>query len=361
MTVAARGRARGFDPDLAGHPTRELPVVEVVDLLEVTHAAERIREYRERMRAGDLFPPVSVVRLFGRWLVADGHKRYAAWRGLGATRVVVEVWPFRTWLADQAGQAGRNARKNGRILARLFVDPRESALLARATTGHWRRVALSLAQRALRRGEPPESLATLLSPSPDGPASTAVREESAAAALARFAWSAVRDDPAASHEDVYKWLFQAARGGEHAAPSEEAARTWLRREWATLGAAAPGEPLVVPLRPDGRVVRLNLRPYRAAGGDPEALLAAFLESARSFRPDPALFVEAWRELLKSLPASLHGTMSLVAFEELDRASEAGQWPARHHSPGYAEVHAPAYRVLTDEEAGKLVRELGERR
>jgi hypothetical protein len=158
MTTTAKREPRGFDAGLAGHPTRELPVTEVVDLLELTHAAERIREYRERMRAGDLFPPVSVVRLFGLWLVADGHKRYAAWRGLGAPRVVVEVWPFRVWLADQAGQAGRNARKNGRIVARLFVDPRESALLARATAGHWRRVALSLARRALRRGKPPVGL-----------------------------------------------------------------------------------------------------------------------------------------------------------------------------------------------------------
>lgn len=133
-------------------------MTEVIDLLELTHAAGRIREYRERMRAGDLFPPVSVVRLFGRWLVADGHKRFAAWRGLGATRVVVEVWPPGAWLADQAGQAARNARKNGRILSRLFVDPREAARLAGSTAAHWRRVAVSLARRARRRGKPSESL-----------------------------------------------------------------------------------------------------------------------------------------------------------------------------------------------------------
>jgi hypothetical protein len=148
----------GFDPALAAHPTRELPVGEVVDLLELTHAAETIRAYRERMRAGDLFPPVSVVRLFGRWLVADGHRRWAAFRGLGPETVVVEVWPFRAWLADQAGQARRNARKNGRIVARLFVDPRESLRLARGTAEHWRRVARSLARRALRRGRPPADL-----------------------------------------------------------------------------------------------------------------------------------------------------------------------------------------------------------
>ena len=152
------GSPRGFDPARAAHPTRLLRIEEVVDLLELTHAPEVIRGYRERMCTGDLFPPVSVVRLLGRWLVADGHKRYVAWAGLGEKEIVVEVWPLRRWLADQAGQAARNARKNGRIVTRLFVDPRESLLLARATAEHWRRVALSLLRRALRRGKRPESL-----------------------------------------------------------------------------------------------------------------------------------------------------------------------------------------------------------
>ena len=148
---------RGFDPGLARHATRELPVDEVVDLLELTHAAGKVQEYRERMRAGDLFPPISVVRLFGRWFVADGHKRYTAWKGLDATRVVVEVWPLRTWLSDWARQSRHGVRKNGRIVARAFVDPGKSALEVRAIAGHWRRVAVSLARRARRRGGPPQS------------------------------------------------------------------------------------------------------------------------------------------------------------------------------------------------------------
>jgi hypothetical protein len=151
-------RPRGFDPAHAAHPTRRLGVEEVVDLLELTHAPGVIHGYRERMREGDLFPPVSVVRLFGRWLVADGHKRYVAWAGLGEEEILVEVWPLRRWLADQAGQAVRNARKNGRIVARLFVDPRESLQLARTTAGHWRRVAHSLLRRAGRRGRKPVGL-----------------------------------------------------------------------------------------------------------------------------------------------------------------------------------------------------------
>ncbi|MBK9089367.1 MAG: hypothetical protein IPL90_10110 [Holophagales bacterium] len=184
-----------------------------------------------------------------------------------------------------------------------------------------------------------------------GPAPGPLSAES----LAAFARSALAEEPSAGIEDAYKWLFQAARGGEHAAPSEEAARTWLEAEWESLGPPLPGEPLVVPLRPDGAVVRLNLRPFKAAGGDPNVALGAFLSSARSFEPDPGLFVAAWRAFGRSLAGLELARMGIRAFEELDRSSERAGWPARHHSPGYAEARKPAYRVLTEPEAERLVR------
>jgi len=194
--------------------------------------------------------------------------------------------------------------------------------------------------------------ATLLGSPPVLPASAA-RETSEAATLARFAWGALRDEPAAGVVDVYKWIFQAARGGEHAAPSEEAARKWLASEWATLGPPLSGEPLVVPLRPDGAVVRLNLRPYKAAGGDPEALLQAFLSSAREFRPDPGLFVAAWRFFGSEIAPGATRGLDVPAFEALDREAERAGWPARHHGAEYTAARKPAYRVLTGEEAARL--------
>ncbi len=172
--------------------------------------------------------------------------------------------------------------------------------------------------------------------------------------LAAFARSALAEEPSAGIEDAYKWLFQAARGGEHAAPSEEVARTWLEAEWTKLGPPLPGEPLVVPLRPDRAVVRVNLRPFKAAGGDLNALLQSFLSSARSFEPDPELFVSAWRALGRGLAGVGANGWNARAFAALDRSSEKAGWPARHHSPGYAEARKPAYRVLTGEEAERLV-------
>ncbi len=194
-------------------------------------------------------------------------------------------------------------------------------------------------------------LCTLAAGPPGRPAAAAPAGED----LAAYARASLAGEPAAGVEDVYKWLFQAARGGEHAAPSEETARAWLEAEWASLGPPLPGEPLVVPLRPDGSVVRLNLRPFKAAGGDPKALLGAFLSSARSFAPDPLLFVASWRAFGRGLAAGGANGWTAGAFEELDRASEKAGWPARHHGRAYSEARRPAYRVLSGEEAERLVR------
>lgn len=120
----------------------------IADLLTITHAEKRVTRYREAMLRGERFPPVSVVRLLGRWLLADGHKRLAAFRSLGVSEIVVEVWPWSRWFADQWRQARDNADKNRRIAINLIRNPAESVRLTTSTLRHWKRVAMSLTSRA---------------------------------------------------------------------------------------------------------------------------------------------------------------------------------------------------------------------
>jgi hypothetical protein len=169
----------------------------------------------------------------------------------------------------------------------------------------------------------------------------------------RFAEEALRADPEVRIEDAYKWLFHASRGGEHAIRDAEAARAWLEREWASLGAPEPEEPLVVALRPDGALVRLNLRPYRARGGRPSDILDAFVRSASAFRGDGGGFEAAWGELGRRLEARPFGHLDARAFRALDAEARAKGFPAWHHSPSYQDSKRPAYRVLTGEEARRL--------
>lgn len=119
----------------------------VVDLLTVTHAPGVVDTYEWHMRMGAAFPPISVVRVPGRLLVADGHKRLAAYRRLGEAEIVVEVWPWRRWWADQWRQAINHGIKVRRVVRTSVSNPREVRHLWLTTTGHWRRVARSLSAR----------------------------------------------------------------------------------------------------------------------------------------------------------------------------------------------------------------------
>jgi ABC-type multidrug transport system fused ATPase/permease subunit len=139
-----------FDAARADGPTRRVRLDRVVDLLVVSHAGERIADYRAAMQRGDRFPPVAVVRCGGRFLVADGHKRLSAFRALGGEELVVEVWPWHRWLRDQAAQFTRKTRQQWNIARRIGHDPaarQEARRLAWDTIGHWQRALRSLRAR----------------------------------------------------------------------------------------------------------------------------------------------------------------------------------------------------------------------
>lgn len=134
-----------FDPTRAELPVRRVPVARVVDPLSVPHAPDRVAAYRAAMLAGERFPPISVLPVAGRFWIADGHKRWSAYRALGAREVWVELWTLRRWLRDQGRQVAGTGRRLGRALALLVVRPREGLALLAAAPLHWWRVARSLA------------------------------------------------------------------------------------------------------------------------------------------------------------------------------------------------------------------------
>lgn len=174
------------------------------------------------------------------------------------------------------------------------------------------------------------------------------------AALVAFALEAWQATPALRIDDAYKWLVQATRGAEHAVPSADAAAAWLGREWAALGPPRPHEPLVEPLRADGALVRLHLRPYRAHGGSERALLDAFLAGAAVALGDESAFTAAWQALRTQLARGPSGHLTLEAWDALDQAMRPRTYPAIHHSEAYAQAFAPAYRVLREEYAAPLL-------
>jgi hypothetical protein len=173
-------------------------------------------------------------------------------------------------------------------------------------------------------------------------------------ALIDFALPVWKDQPATQMEDAYKWIYQATRGGEHAAPDKEIAGDWLAKEWKTLIAPSANEPLWQPLCKDGSIGRLNLRPYKSRGGDPGDLVDAFVAGAYGFKGTETDFLAAWNELGKRLKNRLTGSLSHKKWRALNAEMKKRAFPVIHHSAKYNEAFHPAYRVLPSAQMKKLL-------
>ena len=149
--------------------------------------------------------------------------------------------------------------------------------------------------------------------------------------------------PAMQLDDIYKLLHQAALGPGHAVDNPAAARKRLDEEIAALG-KAPAEPLQDIISPDGRLGRVHLRSYLAAGGSPDALHRAFLETANSYPASPdklARFCGCLGDLAEAGGIPFAREEVLAYFEKIARDG----YPVVHHSTAFRQAYRPAYRVI----------------
>lgn len=152
------------------------------------------------------------------------------------------------------------------------------------------------------------------------------------------------DHPMAGAEDLYKFLHQAVYGPGHAIANREAATSWLEQEIGNLGPPLDNEESCEPLGGEPPLVRVNLRPFVAGGGDPRSLADAFVSSANEDRGSSHRM-----QVVLSLAASYvqcAGRGELAPELKALSADLAQKgYPAIHHSEAYAEAYAPAYRVI----------------
>jgi len=144
--------------------------------------------------------------------------------------------------------------------------------------------------------------------------------------------------PGIQIQDIYKLIHQAALGNAHAVPDPQAAWRHLQQEISELRDGPP-EPLRDPISPDGRIVRIHLRPYLADGGDPDALCAAFLASAQQIQGDTTRLEEFWRSAMMIAPHFRDPMGSYIA------SLRAKNYPPVHHSSKFRLLYQPAYRVI----------------
>ncbi len=149
--------------------------------------------------------------------------------------------------------------------------------------------------------------------------------------------------PAMNARDIYKLLYQAAMGSEHAVGDEQSVRVWLARELIEMG-AGPDDPLRDPISPDDQILRIHLRPYLRSERDPEILLRAFMRTSHewhgSFETLKSYEAEATR-WVQTGTGRLRPEDLIAFFTDMEKQS----FPTVHHSEDYVRLYRPAYRVV----------------
>jgi hypothetical protein len=144
-------------------------------------------------------------------------------------------------------------------------------------------------------------------------------------------------------EDAYKLIHQACLGSHHLVSDIAQADAQLTQELATL-TDGPPEPTVDPISPDGRIVRVQLRPYVSNGGDPDSLIQAFVRSANEFDGSIDQLRTYWEWFEQDVTSGLL-PLAEVPLREFSGRMETLNYPAVHHSEAYRAAYRPAYRVV----------------
>ena len=149
--------------------------------------------------------------------------------------------------------------------------------------------------------------------------------------------------PAMQIEDLYKLAFQAALGNEHLMTDSAMVHDYLLKELESIQVSST-EPLLEEISPDGEVVRLNLRPFKARQGDHRALFHAMMQTARTFPQSPER-LEQFLSYLDQFAGSGVIAFDASAMKNFIEEMRRQKFPAVHHSSQYEEKYAPAYRVI----------------
>jgi hypothetical protein len=147
-------------------------------------------------------------------------------------------------------------------------------------------------------------------------------------------------------EDLYKLIYQAAMGNEHAVTEENRVQDLLSQEIAGL-IDGPVEPLIDPISADHRIVRVHLRPFIDLGLNQGVLVNAFIMTARHF-PGSLNSLSEYARI--ALQLTQEGVLPFAAeqFSGYIADQRAKSYPPVHHSPLYTEKYRPAYRIVARE-------------
>jgi hypothetical protein len=153
-------------------------------------------------------------------------------------------------------------------------------------------------------------------------------------------------------QDAYKLIYQSVFGIGHIIVNPELAQKYLRQELDSV-LASNNETLIEKISISGEIVRLNLRPYKYRNGSIDRLFQAMLQSAGEIAGNREGFLARWGDFKQAV---MLGELDFNKQELkiFDDKVQSENFPAIHHSAAYKEANQPAYRVLKNDLARKLL-------
>ena len=153
--------------------------------------------------------------------------------------------------------------------------------------------------------------------------------------------------PEARPRDVYKLLYHACMGAEHALDDLDAAGEWLDREWEAIGENAE-EAIFEDITLHSPMFRLHLRPAKARGDTKEYILLAFTMAGESFEKRPDLLRDCWNKFIEKNNSDEIIIAGSDEITEFNRLLEEHDFPEVRHSEEYRKAYEPAYRLVCRE-------------
>lgn len=127
-------------------------------------------------------------------------------------------------------------------------------------------------------------------------------------------------------------------------PAAEIFKQRLAEEWQSL-TPSEADPLYEAIRPDGSLLRLNLRPYKAAGGSLDELASACLETGQRAWGTQADLLQTWGEFLALCQAGCWSNLAPADCSSFTTWLQEQGFPPIHHSKRYRSLYQPAYRLV----------------
>lgn len=145
-------------------------------------------------------------------------------------------------------------------------------------------------------------------------------------------------------EDTYKLIYQAVLGSEHLVSSVEEFSRYLQLEYQSLQ-PDPHQQLFEPLRPDGSLFRLNLRPYKSRQLGFSRLIHPLLGTPKLLSGSQAELIATWQAFSQLCQQGYLAVFDVGAVGQFTQLLEQQSFPAMHHSTTYRRLYQPAYQLI----------------